>query len=201
MIASEVPMQSCMRTSSGTPMTRNTSYNTGTMIAPPPIPNRPARMPTRMPAPAIQPASSAISLGGYPNTTGSLQSAQRGAASGGHVRQIRRAVQHERHRFLQYSNAGARLHRLGREMAAEGARARHGAEKTEHVPRHRREADAARQFPFDIRHERLERLLGRRERRRFAEHQRIDRQEPPWLLVRGAAHHDAVEVADLRPRL
>ena len=54
MMASEVPMHSCMRTSSGTPSTRNTSYSTGTMMAPPPMPNRPARMPTRMPAPAIQ---------------------------------------------------------------------------------------------------------------------------------------------------
>src|SRR6185312_6804635 len=164
MIASDVPMQSCMRTSSGTPMTRKTSYSTGTMIAPPPMPNRPARMPTRMPAPAIQPASSASSPGGYPNTKGSLQSAQRGAASGGHVRQIGPTVQHERHRFLHYSNAGAGLHRLGREMAAESTRARHGAENAEHVPRDRRETGAARQFLLDIRHERFERRLGRGER-------------------------------------
>ena len=61
MMASEVPMHSCMRTSSGTPSARNTSYSTGTMMAPPPMPNRPARMPTRMPAPAIQSASQAIS--------------------------------------------------------------------------------------------------------------------------------------------
>ena len=53
MMASEVPTQSCMRTSSGTPSTRNTSYSTGTMMAPPPMPNRPARMPVRMPPPAI----------------------------------------------------------------------------------------------------------------------------------------------------
>src|ERR1700733_6633299 len=50
MMASEVPMQSCMRTSSGTPTTRNTSNSTGTMTAPPPIPNRPASMPVMMPA-------------------------------------------------------------------------------------------------------------------------------------------------------
>ena len=68
MMASDVPMHNCMRTSSGTPSTRNTSYSTGTMMAPPPMPNRPARMPTSMPAPTIQSASKAISPIGYPSS-------------------------------------------------------------------------------------------------------------------------------------
>src|SRR5579871_4615973 len=50
MIASEVPMHSCMRTASGTSSKRKTSNNTGTMMAPPPMPNSPARMPVRTPA-------------------------------------------------------------------------------------------------------------------------------------------------------
>jgi hypothetical protein len=41
MMAIEVPTQSWKRTSSGTPMTRKTSYRTGTMSAPPPMPNSP----------------------------------------------------------------------------------------------------------------------------------------------------------------
>src|SRR5262245_29761652 len=41
MIASDVPTQSGMRASSGTPVMRNTSYSTGMTIAPPPTPNRP----------------------------------------------------------------------------------------------------------------------------------------------------------------
>src|SRR5258708_10193526 len=50
MIASEVPTQSCIRTSSGTWYMRNNSNRTGTMTAPPPMPNRPARIPVTMPA-------------------------------------------------------------------------------------------------------------------------------------------------------
>ena len=50
MIASEVPTQSGMRTSSGTPAMRNTSYRTGMTIAPPPTPNSPANRPMTMPA-------------------------------------------------------------------------------------------------------------------------------------------------------
>ena len=57
MIASEVPMQSCIRTSSGTPNMRNTSNSTGTITAPPPIPNRPASTPVRIPA-TMMPAAS-----------------------------------------------------------------------------------------------------------------------------------------------
>jgi hypothetical protein len=50
MIASEVPMHNCMRTSSGTPRMENTSNSTGTMKAPPPMPKSPARIPVTIPA-------------------------------------------------------------------------------------------------------------------------------------------------------
>src|SRR5712691_6397959 len=66
MIASEVPTQSWKRTSSGTPSARNTSYRTGTTSAPPPMPNRPARMPVTTPPAMIIAASSTNSLMGTP---------------------------------------------------------------------------------------------------------------------------------------
>ena len=65
MIANEVPMQSCMRTSSGTPNTRKNSYSTGTITAPPPMPNSPARIPVTTPAAitaAASPTSSAAGI-------------------------------------------------------------------------------------------------------------------------------------------
>ena len=77
MIANEVPIQVWMRTSSGTSSTRNTSYSTGTMMAPPPLPNSPARRPTSMPAPAIQSASKAISPIGYPSSIFTQEKARR----------------------------------------------------------------------------------------------------------------------------
>ena len=57
-IAQEVPMHSCMRTSSATESNPNTSYRTGTMMVPPPIPNRPARNPVKPPATSNVAASS-----------------------------------------------------------------------------------------------------------------------------------------------
>ena len=70
MIASEVPMHSCMRTSSGTPSTRNTSNSTGTMTAPPPIPNSPARMPVTIPAVITAAASQTRSPAGIAMSLG-----------------------------------------------------------------------------------------------------------------------------------
>src|SRR3954449_2045562 len=67
MIASEVPMQSCIRTSSGTPARRNASYSTGTMTAPPPMPNNPASNPVTTPAAITAAASSTSSVTGIPN--------------------------------------------------------------------------------------------------------------------------------------
>src|SRR6266851_4159174 len=73
MIASEVPMQSCMRTSSGTPSTRKNSYSTGTMTAPPPMPNSPARMPVTTPAAITAAASHTSSATGTVIPTDQLQ--------------------------------------------------------------------------------------------------------------------------------
>src|SRR5262244_677240 len=66
MIASEVPTQSCMRISSGTPSRRNTSNNTGTMTAPPPTPNNPASRPVTTPAAITATASQTSSPSGTP---------------------------------------------------------------------------------------------------------------------------------------
>ena len=57
------------------------------------------------------------------------------------------------------------------------------------------------EFALDIGHERAGRLLGRSERRGLAEQQRIGGQQPPGLLIGGAAHHDAVDVGELLLRL
>ena len=64
--ASEVPTQSGMRTSSGTPMTRNTSYRIGTMTAPPPTPKTPARRPVSAPAAISETARKTRSPVGIP---------------------------------------------------------------------------------------------------------------------------------------
>ena len=64
MMASEVPTQSCMRTSSGTPSRRNTSNSTGTMTAPPPMPNNPASRPETTPPAITAIASQASSARG-----------------------------------------------------------------------------------------------------------------------------------------
>ena len=62
MMAIEVPTQSCIRTSSGTPISRKTSYSTGTITAPPPIPNNPASNPVMTPAMTMARASQATRL-------------------------------------------------------------------------------------------------------------------------------------------
>ena len=66
-IASEVPMQSCIRAASGTPARRNASYSTGTITAPPPMPNSPASNPVTTPAAIVAAASSTSSMTGMPN--------------------------------------------------------------------------------------------------------------------------------------
>src|ERR1700690_3837084 len=174
MMASEVPMQSCMRTSSGTSIARNTSYSTGTIMAPPPIPNRPARMPTRMPAPAIQSASRTISPIGYPR----IMLPRMKRRLGGDVRQIVTGVQHQRQRISHDGSRGRRLDRLGRKMAAEGARARHRAEQAEHMTSNRMQPHALGQFALDIRHQRQRRFFRRGKRRRLAVEQRINAEKP-----------------------
>ena len=108
-----------------------------------------------------------------------------------------RAVHHQRQRISHDRRAGAGLDRLGRQMPAEGARARHRAEQAEQVARDGMQPRAARQLALDIGDERQRGLFRRRERRRLAEQQRIDRQQPPRLLIGGAAHHHAVDVLQM----
>ncbi len=62
-IASEVPIASGMATASASPISRNTSKKTGTLIAPPPTPKSPASRPIAAPAP-VRAASSPISWAG-----------------------------------------------------------------------------------------------------------------------------------------
>src|SRR5256885_810204 len=95
------------------------------MIAPPPIPNRPARMPVTTPPAMIAAASSASSLSGTPVST-----------SGRDVRGFGAHVRHEADRLAQDVCARTGLHRMGRNVAAEGTRARHTVEQPEHVTGH-----------------------------------------------------------------
>ena len=198
MIASEVPTQSCMRTSSGTPRTRNTSYSTGTMMAPPPMPNRPARMPVDDAARHDRRREPARS-----------RRAERPACMDcpGNVVRPRRCAPIRRALSITSASASRRtaapapgLTACGREMPAEGARARHAVEQAEHMARDGMQPRAARKLALDVGDERLRRVLRRGERRGLAEEQRIDGEQPPRLLIGGAAHHHAVDVREMLPR-
>src|SRR6266700_5150607 len=106
------------------------------MMPPPPMPNRPARMPVTIPPRMIASTSQTISPRETPrniNCTARFEARRPSRELGGDVRQIRPAVHHERQRSGEDVRAGAGLHRFGREMAAEGACAGHAAEKAEHV--------------------------------------------------------------------
>src|SRR5262245_20494213 len=149
MIAREVPIHACMRTTSGTSSARKTSYSTGTMTAPPPIPKSPASMPTRMPAPAIQSASKAISPIGYPSSMMTREYKRR-EILGRDVRQIGVSVQHQCESISHDRCAGPGLYSLGRQMPAERARTWNRMEESECMPRYGVQADAFRQFTLDI---------------------------------------------------
>ena len=60
---------------------------------------------------------------------------------------------------------------------------------------------ALRQFALDIGNEGLRRLLGAAERGLLAEQQRVDVEQPPRLLIGGAAHHDAIDLSQMSQRL
>ncbi len=75
-IVRDVPTQSCMRTSSGTPNKRKISYKIGTMIAPPPIPKRPARVPVIRPPSTIAAMRRAKSANGTPGRLNSFRPAE-----------------------------------------------------------------------------------------------------------------------------
>ncbi len=54
---------------------------------------------------------------------------------------------------------------------------------------------------LDIGDERRRGVFRRGKARVLAEHQRIDRDQPPRLLIGGAAHHHAVDMSKMRKRL
>ena len=69
------------------------------------------------------------------------------------------------------------------------------------MPRDGVQPRALRKLAIDIGDERRRGLLRRRERGLFAKHERIDGDEPPGLLIGGAAHHDAVDIFEVRKPL
>jgi len=93
------------------------------------------------------------------------------------------------------------LDRLGREMAAERARARYAMEKPEHVPGDGIEAHALDELALDVGNEREQGVLARVERRQHAEEFGIDLQKLPLLLISRTPHHHAVQALGLHARL
>ncbi len=86
-------------------------------------------------------------------------------------------------------------------MAAEGARAGNGLEQPQHMPGDGVEPRAAAKLALDIRNECLGRGLGRRIWCGGTIKLRVDREQPPRLLVGGAPHHHAVDMRQVRRRL
>src|ERR1700674_3958885 len=107
------------------------------MIAAPPMPKSPASSPATTPATKIATASPMNSPTGMPRIIVAPGNAKiRGKSSGrGGLREVGASVQHLGRRFAQHGYAGAGLHRFGREMPAERARARQAIEETEHMAR------------------------------------------------------------------
>src|SRR5437870_4615462 len=110
------------------------------MIAPPPIPNRPARIPVTTPPAMIAPASSASSGNGTPVST-SGRDVGRGGTRG----------RHEIERVTQDRNAGARLDGLRRDVAPKCTRAGHPLKQAQDVPGHCMQPRTARKLAFDVR--------------------------------------------------
>src|SRR5688500_17920575 len=98
-------------------------------------------------------------------------------------------------------DARLRLHALSREMAPERTRARYGVKQAVQVPRDGMQPDAARARRLDIGKQRLHDVLHGGAWLRRIEEQRVDREQAPRLLIRGAAHHDTVDMGEMSPRL
>src|SRR5215813_1286345 len=150
------------------------------MTAPPPMPNRPARIPVTTPPTTMAAASQRSSLSGTANM------AAPDASGGGD--ESRSLVRYQCKRLPQHVGAGVGPDTFGRDMATERARPRHRMKQAEHMAGDRVEAHAARDRALDVGEEGLRGSLRRSERRRRTEQHGIDRQEPPRLLVGGAAH-------------
>src|SRR3954463_13145557 len=143
------------------------------MIAPPPMPNSPARKPASTPPATMTAASQASSLNGIPEIIGTGSAPGAARRLGCDVRQIRARVHHEIKRLAQDRNASAGLDGLRRDVTAESARARHALKQAENVPGHRMQPCAVCKLAFDVGEESFKRGLGRRERRGRAIDQRI----------------------------
>src|SRR5947209_17783609 len=120
------------------------------MIAPPPIPNSPARIPVTTPPAMIAPASSASSENGTPVST-----------SGRDVGRGGTRVRHQTDRLAQNRHAGTGLDGLRRDVTAERARAGHPLKQAQDVARHRMQPRAARKLTFDVWEKGFERCFGR----------------------------------------
>ena len=95
---------------------------------------------------------------------------------------------------------GIRMRRARRtgKMTPESARAGHGVKQAMQMPGDGVKPRAVGDFARDIRRQRRRGLLRSRKRRRFAEHQWIDGQKPPRLLIGGTPHHHAVDMVQMR---
>src|SRR4030088_1809821 len=108
------------------------------MMPPPPMPNRPAKRPVASPPATIRSRSQASSLAGTPKYIRCSAGGPDETFPGFSSRDRRRlrdrpvnTVTDERQRLDQDIRPGAGLDRVGRQVTAEGARARHTAEEAE----------------------------------------------------------------------
>src|SRR5436305_13816863 len=148
------------------------------MLAPPPIPNRPARIPVTTPPAMIAPASSASSENGTPVST-----------SGRDVGRGGTRVRHQTDRLTQNPNAGTGLDGLRRDVAPKCTRAGHPLKQAQDVPGHCMQPRTARKLAFDVRKKPFEHCFGGGERRRRTVDQRIDAKTPTRILIGSPAHH------------
>src|SRR5580704_1624784 len=167
------------------------------MTAPPPMPNRPANSPVMTPPTMIANASQSSSCNGTPRII-LLIALSTGAGLRGDVGQfparVQIVVRDKRERRSEEFGAGLRRSRGAGEVPAVSARAGHRAEQAVQMPRDGVQPRAVCDFTYDIRGERGSGLFRRVERSVLTEHQRIDSDQPPRLLIGGAPHHDAVDV-------
>ena len=152
MIASEVPTQSCMRTSSGTPRMRNTSYSTGTMIGAAADAEQAGENAGDDAADDDRGREQGKLADGTPSiielrlTLRQCQAAAVCAASP--------AVHHQRKRIAECCGVAPGFDRLGRQMPAERARAGHAVEQAEHMAGDGMQPRAARKLALDVGDER-----------------------------------------------
>src|SRR5580704_9266082 len=174
------------------------------MTAPPPMPNRPASNPVTTPPTMMASASQSSSLKGTPKIILCRLPGRDGSKLRGDVRQfpvrVQTLIRDKRERRGEEFGAGLRGSRSTGEMPAVSARAGHRVEQAVQMSRDGVQPRAVRQLAFDIRGERGGGLFRRTERSLLTEHQWVDRDQPPRLLIGGAAHHDAIDVLQMHER-